>query len=685
MKQKIILAVSILLCLNGLCPQCFSDSDPIVSKNTFKEWYVNQSNSLGPWDGSIHFPFQHITDAIASVNSYDAIFVANGTYREILTISIPLSLIGISTPLLEGTYNQTVVLVKTDDVLIKNFIIECSGGFSNDAGISVESGSNLSIIDCVVHHTKNGISIDNSSDIILERCFFFHNGNGINVQGSNNVHIQECDFAHNAIALVGLDSFSLSTIESTFQGNGISAVFDRVSSLQFHNCNLSDNSVNKGGFIFSNATGTSIFNCLFYHNGDAISISNCDNMTIDRCSFVFNTHFALSMRKPSKNIHVVSSNISNNLRTAFYLEKGNRCIITRSHIFGNYLYSISAELLSLYDASDNWWGTSLGPLYPQMIITNKIKNFQGWYLCIPWSTLPFSSVGVFFEEIPSPRYSHSFDVTPSYYTIQGDDTDKDGAPDWWENKWGYNPSEWNDHLHLDPDKDALTNLEECYTDSYGSNPFFKDVFLEIDWMMCPEPDVNRPNETLLQIVVDSFAQHNISLHVDIGTLGGGEPIPDDCDHRVVYTALENLYWQYFLHNDQLNPRKGIFHYGIICNYCPDLNFPFMGWDTFDSFAVSAEWLEQDFFQYDRDQLIVGGIMHHLGHTLGLIADVFPGIDNVDVINPFSIQWVFYRNYESSMNYLYKFNVFTYSEGSNGEGDFDDWDHLRFDFFKYSVF
>ncbi len=684
MKHKTIILVSIFLFLSGFFPQGFSISDSIDLKKNSQEWYVDASNYLGPWDGSINHPFRYITDATTAAHPYDTVFVLNATYCEALIISVPLSLIGISTPILDGSYNQTVLTVKTDDVLIKNFIICHSGGFSDDAGIFFDFGSNISIIDCVVHHTKNGVSVNHCSDVVLKGCSFFHNGNGIKVQGSDDVSIQGCDFAHNAIALVGLDSTNVSVLESTFQANGISGVFYQASSLQFKNCNLSDNSVNKGGFIFTNVSDTSLYNCLFYHNGDGLSIAYCNNMTIDHCSFLFNTHFALSMRQPSKNIYVTSSNISNNLRTAFYLEPGNRCTIHHSHIVGNYLYSISAEPLVMYWASENWWGTSLGPLYPQMCFTNKIKYFWGLSHCFPWSSCPYESVGAFHLEIPSPRCNHSFDE-PLSYDIQGNDTDGDGAPDWWESKWGYGINYWEDHSILDPDEDALTNIEECFTDSYGSNPFLKDVFLEIDWMMCPEPDINRPNETLLQMVIDSFAMHNISLHIDIGALGGGEPIPDDCDHRVVYTALEDLYWQYFLHNDLKNPRKGIFHYGIICNYCPDLNFPFMGWDAFDGFAVSAEWLEQDIPWYDREHLIVGGIMHHLGHTLGLIADTFPGIDNVDVIQPFSLQWFRYRDYKSSMNYLYKFTVFTYSDGSNGQGDFSDWDHLRFGFFKDSMF
>jgi hypothetical protein len=153
----------------------------------------------------------------------------------------------------------------------------------------------------------------------------------------------------------------------------------------------------------------------------------------------------------------------------------------------------------------------------------------------------------------------------------------------------------------------------------------------------------------------------------------------------VYTGLHEIYWQYFLKNDTQNPRKGIFHYGLICRFCPDLNFPFIGWDDLDSFAISVEWLQQEHQFYDRQQLIVGGIAHHLGHTLGLIVDDHGGIDNVDTLRVFSSQWFKYRSYVSCMNYWYKFRLYTYSDGTHGLGDFNDWEDMDLHFFKDSSF
>ena len=45
----------------------------------------------------------------------------------------------------------------------------------------------------------------------------------------------------------------------------------------------------------------------------------------------------------------------------------------------------------------------------------------------------------------------------------------------------------------------------------------------------------------------------------------------------------------------------------------------------------------------------------------------------------------YRNYKSSMSYYYKYKIFTFSDGSHGRGDFDDWGHQDLSFFKKSHF
>ena len=74
-----------------------------------------------------------------------------------------------------------------------------------------------------------------------------------------------------------------------------------------------------------------------------------------------------------------------------------------------------------------------------------------------------------------------YDTDPLSSNV-GEDADHDGIPIEWEHHWGFNPLVWDDHEHMDHDQDSITNHEEWITQTYGSDPFLQDVFLEIDFM-----------------------------------------------------------------------------------------------------------------------------------------------------------------------------------------------------------
>jgi hypothetical protein len=97
--------------------------------------------------------------------------------------------------------------------------------------------------------------------------------------------------------------------------------------------------------------------------------------------------------------------------------------------------------------------------------------------------------------------------------------------------------------------------------------------------------------------------------------------------------------------------------------------------------VSAQMLKDMLPFYTRGRLIVGAAVHQLGSNLGLLVDTHGGNDNFEAVKLFTIQWLKYRNYRSCMNYYYKYKTLSYSDGTHGYGDFNDWENLNFSFFK----
>jgi hypothetical protein len=293
---------------------------------------------------------------------------------------------------------------------------------------------------------------------------------------------------------------------------------------------------------------------------------------------------------------------------------------------------------------------------------------------------------------------------------RGTDTDCDGVPLEWEHKWGYTASWWgfgwvymDDHWEnqsaLDPDEDGLDNIEEYKTSQWGSDPFRKDIFLELDQMeIGPNGEghlVPLLSEHLLQ---DSFGKHNIVFHIDDGCMGGGEILP--FDDNTTDDEMQQIYWDHFLQGDSNNWRLGVFHYGLVLYH--SARYPGFVWNggvapVLDSLQISTDhhdaiaskspfymFLRHKTFDVDqkRAYIYASAIMHETGHTLGIFGDNTPGCDCQDGKYPWQKNFWIYGNYVSVMNYRYIYgNLVDYSNGSHGRNDWDDWSRIDLQFFQ----
>ena len=289
----------------------------------------------------------------------------------------------------------------------------------------------------------------------------------------------------------------------------------------------------------------------------------------------------------------------------------------------------------------------------------------------------------------------------------GMDDDVDGVPIEWEHKWGhyfrwnwhnqtyrhhwiYDPFEWDDHENLDPDEDGLQNIEEYLTSQWGSDPFRKDLFIELDQMEAGpngEPASIFPEESkeLLRTV---YNRRNIVYHLDDGFMGGSDIIPFDEETTHSWGSQNNelyqIYEEYFLHGDENNWRRGIFHYGVLIYQCSWVNGNAFGRDRYQiSYKGLMEKTKIPFFK--RDIVFASAYMHECGHTLGIYHGNTPGCDDQEGRNIFKINWWKWRPYKSVMNYGYMYMMLDYSDGSSGKNDFDDWNRLDLTYFENQWF
>ena len=291
-----------------------------------------------------------------------------------------------------------------------------------------------------------------------------------------------------------------------------------------------------------------------------------------------------------------------------------------------------------------------------------------------------------------PYYIESFVyATDPMVNNMGEDIDNDGLPIEWEHHWGFNPLVWEDHEHLDPDGDSLNNTEEYFTLEFGSDPFRKDIFLEMDFMQngSDGEQIKVPDETF-EILQNPFNRRNIVFHTDFGQDYGGEMIPFDNN-----TDQQDLLWiydNYFLHNNSENWRRGVFHYGIVVYYRrPSMAFsgdvsPFYGYfPGTNSFVISKTSPDYYINYYEGRKsfafLYACNFMHEMGHHFGIRFGKPSGCDNFLSSKIWEPGFWLYRNYRSIMNYRYVFEIFDYSDGTHGKRDYDDWKNIDLTYFE----
>jgi len=276
------------------------------------------------------------------------------------------------------------------------------------------------------------------------------------------------------------------------------------------------------------------------------------------------------------------------------------------------------------------------------------------------------------------------------------DPDDDGVPTSWEWKWGYDPFTWNDHDNLDPDVDGIENIEEYKMVKWLSDPFQPDIYIETDGMQKKGLiDVEHIFfEEAQQMIIERFAQHGINVYIDDGwpdgpKNGGGEMVPfiEDFDDVTGGQILA------FYEHNFADERKGIFRYVLIANKA--------GWcipaknNYYDTIAIGTNlksYLNLK-FAFTKRQIIVvqaKGVLHELGHSLGLKPEMFNG---VDITTPIGVRYPnmpkedyekYLNKYYSVMNYKYIWGgpwgnarkLVDYSDGKNGAPyDQKDWEHI----------
>ena len=259
------------------------------------------------------------------------------------------------------------------------------------------------------------------------------------------------------------------------------------------------------------------------------------------------------------------------------------------------------------------------------------------------------------------------------------DHDEDGIPSWWEWKWGFDPLTWDDHSNTDIDNDGLPTINEYLTTQWFSDPYVRDLFIELD-QMCEGPACaeSRFPDGAKEMLYTTHDRQNVIYHLDDGSWGedsGSEYIP--FDEETDWNELQEIYVDYFLHGDNKNWRRDIFHYGVVI-----YKSNWVEGNAFGSnrFQISASLLELKVTDhgFDRDVTYASAYMHETGHTLGFWP--IPGHHQYGWVLRLLLPL-----YKSCMSYGWIYRMVDYSDGSRpfinpNIGDYDDWERMNLKYF-----
>lgn len=132
--------------------------------------------------------FTKIQDAINNASSGATIIIANGTYREFLTINKPLTLLGQGSDvtIIDGNGAQSAISITADNVTIEHLTVTNTGAGPLVSGVHANKCNGVIISDTKIAKTDYGLTVSFLTNSVFSENIIGNNTNGVLVLYSND-------------------------------------------------------------------------------------------------------------------------------------------------------------------------------------------------------------------------------------------------------------------------------------------------------------------------------------------------------------------------------------------------------------------------------------------------------------------------------------------------------------------
>lgn len=191
MSRRIVSAIMLTLLLVSMLTLAFN-IQPVKAEPT--TIYVDDDNTIGPWDGTTEHPYQNITSGLEYAVDGDTLFVLSGDYYENILIDKPLSLVGedkLTTTIdANNTARWAIMISQTNNVNVSGFTVRNGHRAFTDSGIGMQYADHCNVSGNRFFHLFEGVSLDSVlihySNCIISENYFEDINSGIICVGNNN-------------------------------------------------------------------------------------------------------------------------------------------------------------------------------------------------------------------------------------------------------------------------------------------------------------------------------------------------------------------------------------------------------------------------------------------------------------------------------------------------------------------